>query len=79
MVQAMKKPIVKWVVLPAVGTILKSLKQPDVAYTENIQPNSSKLAIFISKCFWRLECIPVSMIDKQRPSPVESKSVQAMT
>jgi 2-polyprenyl-6-methoxyphenol hydroxylase-like FAD-dependent oxidoreductase len=64
---ATNKPIVKLFVLPEMGKISKSLSLPDVSYTEMLQSKSSKLAIFISKFFWRLERISVPIIDKNSP------------
>jgi hypothetical protein len=64
---ATNKPIVKLFVLPEMAKISKSLSLPDVSYTEMLQSKSSKLAIFISKFFWRLERISVPIIDKNPP------------
>jgi hypothetical protein len=71
---SMKKPIVNLFVLPAVRRIMKSLNQPDVAYTELLQSKSSKLAIGISKFFWRLERTPVPMMDNDAPVKSKNKS-----
>jgi hypothetical protein len=70
---AMKKPIVNLFVLPAAGRMMKSLNQPDISYTEMLQSKSSKLAMGISKFFWRLERTSVPMIDKNH-LPVKSNS-----
>ena len=76
---AMQKPIVKLFVLPAARKVFKNLNRPEVSYTDMIQSKSTKLAIGISKFFWRLERIRVPMIIEKHPPSVKSERMAVAT